>query len=136
MVAKKTVWIQSSVTGRVSATAGQSVQNCCYLHALWHEDWNASNIDMTCKNSFLRQNNLFLILKKEVETYIRPGQDYFSCAALHHVQSSQNITRSKELSILMTKTSLLKITWLLLSAWNIFKGKHEIFACDCLKDAK
>lgn len=43
--------------------------------------------------------------EKDVETHIQPREDYF-CAALHYVQSCQNTTRSKELSNLMTKTSL------------------------------
>lgn len=127
MVAAKTVWIQTPFTGWVPATAGQTVQKCCYLYAPWHEDWPTLNIDMTCKDSFLRQNNLFLVLKKMWKHTYSPGkttsvQHCIMCkvAKIQPDPKSCPTWWPKPLS-------LLKITHFLLSGLNIFKANQEIF---------
>ena len=126
MAAAKTVWIQNSVPGRVPATAGQTAQNCCYLCALWHEDQNTSNTDMTCKDSFLRQNNLHTAWGRLLLCSTA------SCAKLPKYDQIQRAVQPDDEKPL----SLLKITQFLISGLNIFTAKQDIFACDCLKDDK
>lgn len=118
-----------TVQSQVSVTAGQTLQTC---YALWHEDWNTSKADMTCKD-YLRQNNLFLILKKMWKhTYslgkmTSPVQHCIMCKVAKIQPDPKNCP------IRWPKPPLLKITQFLPSALNIFKANHEIFACDCLK---